>query len=344
MHLVTGATGLLGSHVLAELLKHGEKVRALYRSEQKKNDVLKTFSLYFAHAEEMMEKIDWFKGDILDYYSVNNALENVTKVYHTAALVSIGQAGKKTMVDVNVRGTANIVDACLEKENIKLCHVSSIAALGNASEGELIDENCKLVPGKNLYPYAYSKFKGEMEVWRGIHEGLDACIINPSVILGPGMWNSATAAFVERIDKGLSFYPAGTIGFVDVRDVSSVMYELMKLNITGERFVVNAENISYKDFFMIIAKELGKNPPVYKVNKMLSAFAVMADFFTALLTGRRRQISMQAMKIASEVTRYSNEKIKKLLNYKFISVQESIKFISEVYKKEISSFNGYGNA
>lgn len=333
MHFVTGATGLLGSHVIAELLRRGENIRALYRSEHKKNDVLKTLSLYFTDASEMMKKIEWYNGDVLDYNSVINALENVTHVYHTAAMVSIGKTGKKTMYDVNIRGTANIVDACLEKGNIRLCHVSSIAALGNASEGELIDENCKLMPDKNLYPYAYSKFKGEMEVWRGIHEGLNAFIINPSVILGPGMWNSATAAFVERIDKGLSFYPTGTVGFVDVRDVACIMYELMKLNVTGERFVVNAENIAYRDFFIIIAKELGKNPPVYKITKMLSAFAVMADFFTALLTGRRRQISMQAMKIASENTLYSNEKIKKWLGYHFISVEQSVKFICEVYKK-----------
>ncbi len=339
MHFVTGATGLLGSHVIAELLKHGEKVRALYRSEQKKNDILKTLSLYFTDADEMMKKIDWHKGDVLDYYTVVNALENVTHVYHTAAVVSIGQAGKKTMIDVNVNGTANIVNACLEKGNIRLCHVSSIAALGNASEGGLIDENCKLVPDNNLYPYAYSKFKGEMEVWRGIHEGLNAFIINPSVILGPGMWNSATAAIIERIDKGLSFYPAGAAGFVDARDVARIMYELMKLTVSGERFVVNAANMTYKDLFIIIARKLGRKPPAYKVNRILGAFAVMADFFASVFYGRHRQLSMQAIKIASETTLYSNEKIKKLLQYDFIPVKESVNFICKVYKEEIQAIN-----
>ncbi len=335
MHFVTGATGLLGSHMLAELLKRNEPVKALYRSEQKKNDVLKTLSLYFPNADEMMKRIIWIKGDMLDYDLIFNALEGIAYVYHTAAMVSIGMTGKKTMIDVNIHGTANIVDACLEKGNIRLCHVSSIAALGNAPEGKLIDEDCRLIPDKNLYPYAYSKFKGEMEVWRGVHEGLNAFVINPSVILGPGMWNSATAAFVKRIDKGLSFYPAGAVGFVDVRDVACIMYQLMKLSITGERFIINAENLSYKDFFIIIARKLGKKPPAFKVTRILSALAVVADFFAALFTGRRRQISMQAMKIASETTLYSNEKIKKLLGYSFIPVEESVKFICEVYNKEI---------
>ena len=180
MNLVTGATGLVGSHMIAELLKHGEKVRALYRSEQKKSNVLKILSLYFPSPEQAMGSVEWAEGDVLDTASLAAAMEGITKVYHTAGIVSFGTVDKRTMMETNIEGTANVVNACLETPGLSLCHVSSIAALGSTCEGSLIDETCVLKPDKQTTAYSLSKFRGELEVWRGINEGLRAVIVNPS--------------------------------------------------------------------------------------------------------------------------------------------------------------------
>jgi dihydroflavonol-4-reductase len=335
MNLVTGATGLLGSHMLAELIRQGEKVKAYYHTDRKKAFVYNTLSLYFPKPEKIMEEIVWVQGDVLDKYSLAAAMEGVSKVYHAAGMVSLTGKSKEKMIRINIRGTANVVDACLENNVSRLCHVSSIAALGDATGGNLIDETCRLISDKKLPPYSYSKFKGEMEVWRGIHEGLRAVIVNPSVILGPGMWNSATAAFVDRVYKGLSFYPLGSVGFVDVRDVASVMVKLLNSNISGERYIINSENLTFRDFFTIIARELCKKPPAFKITPWMGSAAVITDLLQSLVTGRQRQITRSALRIAAEKTAYSNAKIKELLSVEFIPVSESVRLIAEEYLKRL---------
>ncbi|MBN1415496.1 MAG: NAD-dependent epimerase/dehydratase family protein [Bacteroidales bacterium] len=333
MNLVTGATGLLGSHMIAELVRQGEKVRAFYRSEPGKLRTQKTLSYYFPDSGEITDSIEWVKGDVLDACSLAVATEGVKKVYHTAGIVSFGQVSKKKILKTNMQGTANLVNACLENPGIKLCHVSSIAALGTTVDGSLIDENCMLKPDKKTDDYSYSKFKGELEVWRGIHEGLQAVIVNPSVILGPGVWYSSTAAIIKRIYNGLSFYPAGVIGCVDVRDVASAMYRLMNSDINAERFILNSENLSFLDLFTLIAHEFGEKPPAYRVRPWMKAAAVTGDFVRALVTGTPRQITLKALEIADHRTMYSNEKIVRQTGIGFIPVKESVRFMCEMYLK-----------
>jgi len=331
MNLVTGATGLVGSHIVAELVRQGEKVRALYHNEQKKINVLKVLSLYFPNAGQVMTSIDWVEGDILDTVSLAAAMEGVRKVYHTAGIVSFDRAVKRNMLKTNIQGTANVVNACLENPDISLCHVSSISALGSTCEGSLIDEECMLKPDKQTTAYSLSKFRSELEVWRGINEGLHAVIVNPSIILGPAIWNSSLREVINRVDKGLSFYPSGTDGFVDVRDVASIMVKLMKSDIRGERFILNAENLSFQDILTLIAKELGKKPPAQRITLLPGAVAVAADLFRALVTFTPRQITLQALRITSIEFAYSNKKIVKQLGAKFIPVEESVKEMVKVF-------------
>jgi dihydroflavonol-4-reductase len=331
MNLVTGATGLVGSHMVAELVRHGEKVRALYRSEQKKSNVQKILSLYFPGMEQRLETIGWVEGDVLDTWSLAAAMEGVSKVYHAAGIVSFGQVDKRTMMETNMQGTANVVNACLENPGTALCHVSSIAALGKTCGGNPIDESCTLKPDKKTPAYAFSKFKGELEVWRGINEGLRAVIVNPSIILGPALRNSSLRAVIDRINKRLSFYPSGTEGYIDIRDVTGIMYRLMNSDISGERFILNADNRSFQDLLTMIAKELGKKPPVYSITPWIGTVATAADLIRALVTGTPRQITLQALSIASAEIRYSNEKIVKQLSIGFIPVEESVKKMIEVY-------------
>jgi len=185
--MVTGATGFLGAHVLYELSGRGLRVNALYRDRQKINNVKKIFGYYRDDITQLWNRINWIEGDILDYYSLRENLKDIKEVYHTAGLVSFDNRDKKRLNRINARGAAHIVNACLEQGVDKLCHVSSIATLGESDGSELIDENLMWNPGNSASAYAVSKLSGEMEIWRGIHEGLQAVIVNPSVIIGPGM-------------------------------------------------------------------------------------------------------------------------------------------------------------
>ena len=231
MILVTGGTGLIGSHLLYRLLANGYKVKALCRKGSSKKDVKDLFDFY--EASPLFFKIEWVEGDVQDYYSILNALHHVTHVYHCAAMVSFRPSDRKMMYSVNVEGTANVVDACIEKKITKLCHVSSIATLGKSHNGSLIDEECYWQSDDNHSFYSQTKYKAEMEVWRGIKEGLKAVIVNPSVVIGPGNPNKSSGELLQKVSKGMRFYTSGSTGFVPVKDVVCSMICLMNSRITS---------------------------------------------------------------------------------------------------------------
>ena len=203
MILVTGGTGLVGSHLLYDLVKQGTSVRAIIRNKDKIELAKKVFSYYSDDFNELIQKIDWVNGDILDLYSLNNAFADIKKVYHCAAVVSFDGKNKTQMIEANVQGTENVVNLSISHQIEKLCHVSSIASLGRSLNGEFIDENSKWTSSKNRSVYSDSKFKSEMDVWRGIQEGLNAVIVNPSVILGPGFWNSGSGSLFIKAARGM---------------------------------------------------------------------------------------------------------------------------------------------
>ena len=223
MILVTGGTGLLGSHLLLELARSGKNVRALKRKSSNISQVRKVFLYYVQNADELLQNIEWFEGDLLDFGSIEDSLEGVKEIYHAGAVVSFYPSDHKSMLKVNIEGTANLVNLALEKAISKFCYVSSVSTLGRADNLGLTDEETYWKASNKNSQYAISKYGAEREVWRGIEEGLNAVIVNPSVILGPGDWKSGSPAFFSRIGKGLKFYTSGINGFVDVRDVSKAM-------------------------------------------------------------------------------------------------------------------------
>jgi dihydroflavonol-4-reductase len=324
MNLVLGGTGLVGTHLLLELLKQGEKVKALKRSSSNLIQVLTTFRYYCEDAEELYQQIEWIDGDILDFSSIDAALYGVTKVYHCAAMVSFAPKDKSLMLRNNIEGTMHVVNACLQRREIKLCFVSSIAALGSSESGEEVTEKHMLKPGEKRSTYSISKFKSEMEVWRGIEEGLNAVIINPSVIIGPGDWKKSSASFFPLVKKGLKYYTSGIAGFVDVRDVTGIMIRLMKTSIHGERFIVSAENRSFRDFFSIIAKELHVTAPKFEASTRMLYWVSKMDAIISFLTFSERRLSSDAISAAIARDSYSNKKISGALNYQFKSLEVTI--------------------
>ncbi|HEY2727007.1 MAG TPA: NAD-dependent epimerase/dehydratase family protein, partial [Parafilimonas sp.] len=220
---ITGATGLLGSHLIKELVNSNANIKALYRHE-----------IPFTH-----NKIEWLQGDILDTILLGEILEDVDEVYHCAAKVSFNPKNKKELFKTNIEGTANIVNACLNTNVKKLLHVSSVSALGRIREDVIIDETMQWSEDANNSVYGESKYLGEMEVWRGIAEGLNAVIINPTIILGAGDWNNGSSEIFKTAYKEFPYYTEGVTGFVDVKDVVKAMITLMNSDIFSERFIVN---------------------------------------------------------------------------------------------------------
>lgn len=332
MVLVTGSTGLVGSHLILDLLSKGYSVKALVRNSSDRNTILKIFYYYSPKAQELFNKIIWAEGDITDLLSLEDAFIDVKQVYHTAAFVSFNPWDKKKIYRTNVEGTANIVNICLEKKIDKFCFVSSIASLGITEDGSPTTEDVLWKPAKNQSAYSKSKFKAEMEVWRGITEGLNAVIVNPSVILGPGTNQNGSSSFLKLVDKGLSFYAPGQTGFVDVKDVTKAMIELMESNISSERYILSSENITYKSFFELIANTLKVRPPYRCLPQWMAGVAWRFEYIKALLLRMQPKFTKNVADISFKKLSYSSDKIKSALPINFRPVEKTIKELGVLYQ------------
>lgn len=335
MILVTGATGLVGAHLLYELTKRGEKVRALIRSSAGKSKVKKTFAWYSAD-EALFDKIEWVEADVLDIFSLDAALDGVDRVYHCAGMISFNKKDQQQLILVNQQGTANLVNACTEKGNIRFCHVSSVSALGRSKAGETITENSFWKSSKTNSAYSISKYGAEREVWRAAEEGLEMFIVNPSIIIGPGDWSNGSLKLFNTVNKGIAFYSEGITGYVDVRDVVNIMIQLMNSNIRDERFIISAEDISYKRMLGMIALALGKKPPKVKLQPWMTELAWRIDLFLSIF-GKTPVISKEMARSAFNSFYYDSSRVKQLLNYRYIHLEESILHTSRIFLNDQST-------
>jgi nucleoside-diphosphate-sugar epimerase len=334
MILVTGGTGFIGAHLLYHLVSSGKKVRAIKRKISKLDLVEKIFGYYTDKAKELLSKIDWVEGDVLDIYFLLDAFKGIEHLYHTAAVVSFHPKDKAKLVRTNIEGTRNVVNAALEQKVGKLCHVSSIGALGRADGSGIVDET-RHWSSKKSSVYSTSKHEAEREVWRGIAEGLDAVIVNPSIVLGPGNWDAGSPQVFQTMWKGLKFYTGGTNGFVDVNDVAKAMILLMESNISGERFILNAENIAYKQFFEWMAAAMNLPSPKYKAGPLLSGIGWRALKVISLFSGKPSSITKETAETANQHYRYSNQKIKAATGMNFLPVKESVEQTAKFFLRDV---------
>lgn len=312
MILVTGATGFLGAELIHQLTAQGLQVKALKREQSVIPDLIKRNSL-----------INWVVADINDFSTLEDAFEDVTQVYHCAALVSFDPRDKARLLKINIEGTSNVVNLCAD-HNARLLHVSSVAALGNAKKGALITERDFWEYDSKAHTYAISKYEGEMEVWRGMAEGLDAVIVNPSVIIGANAGFEGSGAIFKLVKNGLSFYTKGATGIVDVTDVARCMIALMNSRESGERFTISAENYSYQQLFTEIARAYGIKAPSKEAKPWMLGIAWRAAKLAALFTGKPPGLTSDAARSSLNQSFYSNEKIKKTLNIEFKPLKQSI--------------------
>jgi len=334
MILVTGGTGLVGSYLLHSLISDGCEVKALHR-EASSFDVTKRIFGYMSNNPfQLFERIQWVQGDLLDIYSLTEALKGVDEVYHCAAIISFDSRGKAKMIQSNINGTSNLVNACLARGVRKICHVSSIATLGRAENDGIIDEQTQWKTSRNNSGYAISKYGAERELWRGAEEGLQVVIVNPSLILGAGEPSNSSVRLFHTIRKYSRFYTEGMNGYVDVRDVVKVMRKLMESSITNRRFVVNSQNLTYRELFTQVAEHCQTTNPQIHIPRFVLSLMWRIEKLRSLITGKLPLVTRETVRTSFNNYRYSSDEVKKVLIIEFIPVRQTIDDMCVFMKNE----------
>ncbi len=324
MILVTGSSGLVGSHVLYDLMQKKDPVLAMYRSEKRKARVQQLFNHYNQTLNKSVdyEAIQWVQSDILDIDSFEQAVKRADRVIHCAALVSFHKMDFSRCISMNRTGTANVVNLCLKHGIKKLCYISSTAAQG--TKDSPVTERTPWIPGKEVSGYSISKHGAEKEVFRGIAEGLNASIVNPCVILGPGHWYRSSLTIMHAASRGMRFYPGGANAVVDARDVSQVVLKLLVSEESGEKYLLIGKNISFEELFGKIGQAFNKAKPSIRINKQLALFVAFTMESLYRLFRKRSPVSVESIQASFKSLEYSNTKVVKRFNYQFHSIEDTI--------------------
>ncbi|MBO9683136.1 MAG: SDR family NAD(P)-dependent oxidoreductase [Flavisolibacter sp.] len=319
---VTGATGFIGSYIIKNLVEKGCSVRALRRSNK----------LPFYIPDEILRKVQWIEGDVLDIVSLHDAMENADAVIHAAAIVSFAKRERHRMYHINVEGTANVVNAAIENKVKRFLHVSSVAALGRTTKTETINEQKKWEENKSNTHYAISKHHSELQVWRGFAEGLEGVVINPSTVLGYGDWHQSSCAIFKNAYKEFPWYTEGVNGFVGVEDVAEAAVRLLFSNITQRKFIVNGENWSFQQLFNTIADGFHKKPPHKEATKTMGEIAWRLEWLKEIVTGNKALLTRETAKVAHSKTSFDNSALLNALpGFEFTPLQTVIKNSCEKY-------------
>lgn len=332
MILVTGGTGLVGSHLLYYLSREHSEIRAIFRRSSDLNGVKKVFHYYGGESDVLFEKIRWIEADLLDIGALEEAFQGITHVYHCAALVSFVTSDYQRMRRVNIEGTTNIVNLCISHRIQKLCYVSSVAAIENRAEGEVTDESDNWTNSAGKSGYAITKYGAEMEVWRASQENIPVVIVNPGVILGSGPWHKGSGTLFSRVDAGLPFYTTGVTGFVDVQDVVGIMISLMESEIQNQRFILVGENLTYRDVLFKIADSLKKRKPSIKINKWMTEFIWRFELLKSKITLSPPLLTKHTARSSISNHPFSSQKVIEALDLEFTRIEDCIDRVVLNYK------------
>jgi dihydroflavonol-4-reductase len=325
--LITGGTGFLGSYIIKELIEKDYVVRAIRRNHKLPDYISK----------EIFDKVEWVEADILDVVSLEEAMDGIDAVIHAAAMVSFVKKDRKQMYHVNVDGTANVVNIALEKNIRRFVHISSVASLGRTANGGSVNEEKKWEESKVNTDYAKSKYKGELEVWRGISEGLNGIILNPSTLLGYGDWSSSSCAIFKKIHDGFNWYTPGINGFVDVEDTARATIALMESDINEQRYIINGDNWLFKKLQDTIAISMDKKKPSRQTTPLLLNIAWRMEKLKSFFTGKRPLLTRDSARVAQSKTYFENTKLLAALpGFSFTSLEQSI---GKAAKKYLNGVN-----
>ncbi|WP_435413074.1 NAD-dependent epimerase/dehydratase family protein [Psychroserpens mesophilus] len=338
MILVTGGTGLVGSHLLHKLVSENKQVRAIFRRPHTLERVKHVFSYYSENPEALYAKIEWIEANLNDVPALEMAFKDIDYVYHCAAFVSFEPNKYHQLRTINIEGTANIVNLSISNNIKKLCYVSSIAAIGQeANPDQLVTEQTEWNPEEDNSVYAITKYGAEMEVWRGTQEGVPAVIVNPGIILGPGFWKGGSSGnLFKMVHRGMKYYGSGSSGYVDVWDVCDSMFSLMNSDISNERYILVSENLTFNEFQKKVAQQLHVKPAKKEASPLILEIGWRLDWLTSILFGKRRKLSKQLAKSVRTKTFYDNTKIKSSLDIEFRAIDNSITKVCEFYLKDMA--------
>jgi len=323
MIAVTGATGLLGSYIVRKLCETNIAFVALKRNGSDTSLL-----------NDLKEKITWRDADITNPVSLEEAFADVTGVIHAAAYVSFNPRKAKTIFQINTEGTRNVVNACLVNNIKRLLHVSSVSALGRQKGQTILSEENKWLGNSINSTYGESKYKAELEVFRGQEEGLSTVIVNPSVILGFSNWDKSSAQLFKYAWKQRPFYIDGSLNYVDVRDVADASLQLFNSTIEGERFIISAGSIPFKKFFDTVAQGFQKKGPPIKVNSTWAKVLAGIENGRTWLTGSEPIITRETARLVDTFFQYDNQKVKKALNYNFQTIDNTLLWCCEHYNRQ----------
>ena len=335
MILVTGGTGLVGSHLLYALTKAGEQVRAIHRSESSFDAVKKVFA-YQPDGDKLYQQIQWFEANLLDIPNLTIAFKGIKVVYHCAAYISFDPKKNNILRKTNILGTANIVNLALSHDIEKLCYVSSVATLGLANQEGLINEDCEWNPEDKNSVYSIAKYGAEMEVWRGSQEGLNTVIVNPGVILGEGHWDSASGVIFATAFKGIPFITKGSMGIVDVLDVTNAMIALTKSTVMNRRFVLVGHNKTYSQIFGLIGPALGKKSPKRYIAKFWLMALSKLDWLSSTVFRTKRKLVGALVNSLYKHDKYDASLIKSTVEFNFTPLEQTINRICDCYLSDHS--------
>ena len=313
--LITGGTGFIGSYIIKELVEKGYSVRALRRSTSK---------LPFYIPSEIFNKVEWVDGDVLDIISLEEAMNGIDTVIHSAAIISFFKKDKKEMYKVNIEGTTNVVNIALQNNIKRFVHISSVAALGRTKNSH-VDEEKKWEENKFNTHYAISKYRSEIEVWRGIAEGLNAVIVNPSTVIGYGDWNTSSCRIFKTVYDGLPWYPIGVNGFVYVEDVARATVQMLENNVTEQRFIINGDNWPFRQLLNSIAHNFGKKQPSRKASPFMGEIAWRLERLKSFFTGKKPLLTKETAAVSYSKTYFDNKKLLAALpGFSFTTLEDGI--------------------
>jgi len=322
--LVTGGTGFLGAHILYYLTNNNESPIALKR----KNSCFKKIkNIFLKHGDSnliLFKKIKWKEVDLLDFYNTGKVLKGIDIVFHSAAIVSFNNKMKDQLLDTNYYATKNLINFSLIHNVSKFCFISSVATLSKDVDQPFFDEESWFSWSDKKSNYAISKYLAEMEVWRGFSEGLSGFIVNPSLIIGPGDDNGLFATMINKLGNKTIFYPKGSSGFIDVRDVAQIVLKLEKLNVTNERYLINAYNMSFKKLLTIFAKKMNTKKPIIPIKKSIVNIYLLLSKVINSVIGKNTLLTNEMLEFLDGDLNYSNKKIQNILNHQFIEFNKSL--------------------
>ena len=329
--LLTGANGFAGAYILRALFREGYSNIAVCLRAHSDTAMISSF----------LDRVDIFQTSIHDTGGMEEAITGAEIIIHVAGKVSFSSGDKREMMKSNVEGTALLVDLALESNVQKFIHISSVAALGRSASDIQLDEKSNWVKSKLNTYYAISKHQGEMEVWRGVFEGLPAVIINPSTLIGAGYWHKGTCRFFPQVYRGLSHYPVGSNGFTDVRDLADMVCAVLNNPISGERLICNGVNLSYRELFTRMAMFMGVKSANREMSPAWAGLVWRYFHFMEYLTGRPAPVTRETMKTVNHRFAYSNNRSIDNIGFVYRDFEKTLKESGEAYlrsRKEKKDF------